>query len=203
MTLPTSYWYLQHFDVKSLQESVDWFNFMSYVSSVVFNLKHLIALTVCSRIFMEYGTNSRSLSVHTSLPILISRRLIWGWTCSGGLVCRPTRLSLEWHGWVIVLSQGRAGTKIIAKVTFSTVDRSHCQTHRVTFQMASANSLEVPILDHALAPLGFSMTERFKILLRKIACHRNGITQRELSGSPGTATSGFHTMIQIHSSRRK
>ncbi len=32
MTLPTSYWYLQHFDVKSLQDTVDWFNFMTYVS---------------------------------------------------------------------------------------------------------------------------------------------------------------------------
>ncbi|CAD6594277.1 MAG: hypothetical protein ASARMPREDX12_008557 [Alectoria sarmentosa] len=30
MTLPTSFWYLQHFDVNSLQEYVDWFNFMSY-----------------------------------------------------------------------------------------------------------------------------------------------------------------------------
>ena len=33
MTLPTSFWYLQHFDLNSIQESVDWFNFMSYVSS--------------------------------------------------------------------------------------------------------------------------------------------------------------------------
>lgn len=32
MTLPTSFWYLQHFDVKSIQDSVDWFNFMTYVS---------------------------------------------------------------------------------------------------------------------------------------------------------------------------
>lgn len=39
MTLPTSYWYLQHFDVKSLQESVDWFNFMSYVNSSHYNCK--------------------------------------------------------------------------------------------------------------------------------------------------------------------
>ncbi|KAI0467970.1 glycosyl hydrolases family 18-domain-containing protein [Xylaria cf. heliscus] len=30
MTLPTSFWYLQHFDVNSLQNYVDWFNFMSY-----------------------------------------------------------------------------------------------------------------------------------------------------------------------------
>jgi chitinase len=30
MTLPTSYWYLQHFDLKNIQDSVDWFNLMSY-----------------------------------------------------------------------------------------------------------------------------------------------------------------------------
>ncbi|KAJ6105101.1 hypothetical protein N7523_010175 [Penicillium sp. IBT 18751x] len=30
VTLPTSYWYLQHFDVVSIEPSVDWFNFMSY-----------------------------------------------------------------------------------------------------------------------------------------------------------------------------
>lgn len=30
VTLPTSYWYLQHFDLESLDSSVDWFNFMSY-----------------------------------------------------------------------------------------------------------------------------------------------------------------------------
>ncbi|KAK8137867.1 hypothetical protein PG984_001247 [Apiospora sp. TS-2023a] len=30
MTLPTSYWYLQHFDVAAIQPSVDWFNFMTY-----------------------------------------------------------------------------------------------------------------------------------------------------------------------------
>ncbi|KAI2635311.1 hypothetical protein GGS21DRAFT_489974 [Xylaria nigripes] len=30
MTLPTSYWYLQHFDLKNIQDNVDWFNLMSY-----------------------------------------------------------------------------------------------------------------------------------------------------------------------------
>ncbi|KAJ5901541.1 CAZyme family GH18 [Penicillium taxi] len=29
-TLPSSYWYLQHFDVVNMEASVDWFNFMSY-----------------------------------------------------------------------------------------------------------------------------------------------------------------------------
>ncbi|KAI1734037.1 glycosyl hydrolases family 18-domain-containing protein [Xylaria scruposa] len=30
VTLPTSYWYLQHFDVKGMQDHVDWFNLMAY-----------------------------------------------------------------------------------------------------------------------------------------------------------------------------
>ncbi|KAI1501196.1 hypothetical protein F5X99DRAFT_409340 [Biscogniauxia marginata] len=30
MMLPTSYWYLQHFDVNAMQDYVDWFNLMSY-----------------------------------------------------------------------------------------------------------------------------------------------------------------------------
>lgn len=30
MTLPTSYWYLQHFDLLGVQSSVDWFNLMAY-----------------------------------------------------------------------------------------------------------------------------------------------------------------------------
>lgn len=30
MTLPTSYWYLQHFDLAGIQPYVDWFNLMSY-----------------------------------------------------------------------------------------------------------------------------------------------------------------------------
>jgi chitinase len=30
MTLPTSYWYLQHFDLKGIQDHVDWFNLMAY-----------------------------------------------------------------------------------------------------------------------------------------------------------------------------
>ena len=30
MTLPTSYWYLQHFDLPGIQKSVDWFNLMAY-----------------------------------------------------------------------------------------------------------------------------------------------------------------------------
>lgn len=30
LTLPSSYWYLRHFDIKKLERSVDWFNIMSY-----------------------------------------------------------------------------------------------------------------------------------------------------------------------------
>ncbi|EFX05487.1 class 5 chitinase 1 [Grosmannia clavigera kw1407] len=30
VTIPTSYWYLQHFDVESMQTHIDWFNLMAY-----------------------------------------------------------------------------------------------------------------------------------------------------------------------------
>ncbi|KAJ6133076.1 hypothetical protein N7471_008291, partial [Penicillium samsonianum] len=30
LTLPASFWYLQHFDVKELEDAVDWFNIMTY-----------------------------------------------------------------------------------------------------------------------------------------------------------------------------
>lgn len=30
MTLPTSFWYLQHFDLPGIQDSIDWFNLMTY-----------------------------------------------------------------------------------------------------------------------------------------------------------------------------
>lgn len=30
LTIPTSYWYLQHFDIKNLVKHVDYFNYMSY-----------------------------------------------------------------------------------------------------------------------------------------------------------------------------
>lgn len=30
ITLPASYWYLQHFDLVNLAKNVDWFNVMSY-----------------------------------------------------------------------------------------------------------------------------------------------------------------------------
>ncbi|KAI5455806.1 chitinase [Mariannaea sp. PMI_226] len=30
MAIPASYWYLQHFDIKALENAVDWFNFMTY-----------------------------------------------------------------------------------------------------------------------------------------------------------------------------
>lgn len=33
-TLPISYWYLQHLDVKSLSESLDWLNMMSKLATL-------------------------------------------------------------------------------------------------------------------------------------------------------------------------
>lgn len=30
VTLPSSYWYLQHFDIVKIAKTIDWFNMMSY-----------------------------------------------------------------------------------------------------------------------------------------------------------------------------
>lgn len=40
-TLPSSYWYLQHFDVTKMQEFVDWFNVMSKYLPSTFLTKYL------------------------------------------------------------------------------------------------------------------------------------------------------------------
>ena len=105
MTLPTSFWYLQHFDVNSLQNSVDWFNFMTYV--IQCPTKERIPRLIGYRIFMGYGIASRNSWAPISPPIPTSLRLTWDWTCSGGLVSRPTRLFLDWRGYVTILEQMR------------------------------------------------------------------------------------------------
>jgi hypothetical protein len=51
VTLPTSYWYLQHFDLKGLQPNVDWFNLMSYDCksyNTKSSLSQLIGIFRCS-----------------------------------------------------------------------------------------------------------------------------------------------------------
>ncbi|RMX98024.1 hypothetical protein D0868_10329 [Hortaea werneckii] len=37
-TLPISYWYLQHFDVESLLENLDWLNMMSELATLTISL---------------------------------------------------------------------------------------------------------------------------------------------------------------------
>jgi chitinase len=39
VTLPSSYWYMQHFDIKGLEKSVDWFNMMLYDLHGTWDLK--------------------------------------------------------------------------------------------------------------------------------------------------------------------
>lgn len=35
VTFPSSFWYLQHFDVKAIEQAVDWINMMTYVFLLV------------------------------------------------------------------------------------------------------------------------------------------------------------------------
>ena len=47
MTLPTSYWYLQHFDLPGIQQHIDWFNLMgkSDQAGPFSTLKHSLSLS--------------------------------------------------------------------------------------------------------------------------------------------------------------
>ncbi|KAL8887506.1 MAG: hypothetical protein Q9215_004928 [Flavoplaca cf. flavocitrina] len=49
VTLPASFWYLRHFDVKAMQPYVDWFNIMTYDIHGTFTRKHQSAWSKCNR----------------------------------------------------------------------------------------------------------------------------------------------------------
>lgn len=63
---------------------------------------------------MEYGMLSHASLVHTLLLTPISPRLTWDWTYSGELVFKPTKLFLEWRGYVTNLTQHHANAMLMA-----------------------------------------------------------------------------------------
>ncbi|KAL8664747.1 MAG: hypothetical protein Q9202_002749 [Teloschistes flavicans] len=87
MTLPTSFWYLQHFDVKSIQDSVDWFNFMTYDLHGTWDSQ--------SRFLGPY------LAPHTNLTeIDLGLDLLW----RAGVQSNKVVLGLAWYGRSFTLS---------------------------------------------------------------------------------------------------
>lgn len=93
ITLPTSYWYLQHFDVKSLQDSVDWFNFMTYDLHGVWDAQ--------SRFL---GPN---LAPHTNLTeIDLGLDLLW----RAGVQADKVVLGLGWYGRSFTLTSPSCNT---------------------------------------------------------------------------------------------
>lgn len=66
MTLPTSYWYLQHFDLVGIQQNIDWFNLMCKSERVglLSEQEHSLILPCQHMTFMVHGTRPRSFSVH-------------------------------------------------------------------------------------------------------------------------------------------
>lgn len=91
MTLPTSYWYLQHFDLKNIQDSVDWFNLMSYDCKLKLPLL-VVILTVQQ--CMAFGTLNLKHLAPTLHLTLMSRRLILDWISFGELGSRQVKWSL-------------------------------------------------------------------------------------------------------------
>ncbi|KAF6235801.1 hypothetical protein HO173_005996 [Letharia columbiana] len=93
MTLPTSFWYLQHFDVNSLQESVDWFNFMSYDLHGVWDAQ--------SQFVGPY------IAPHTNLTeIDLGLDLLW----RAGVQADKVTLGMAWYGRSFTLSDPSCNT---------------------------------------------------------------------------------------------
>ncbi|KAM0798075.1 glycoside hydrolase superfamily [Usnea florida] len=93
MTLPTSYWYLQHFNVNSLQESVDWFNFMTYDLHGVWDKQ--------SQFVGPY------IAPHTNLTeIDLGLDLLW----RAGVQADKVTLGMAWYGRSFTLSDPTCNT---------------------------------------------------------------------------------------------
>ncbi|CAF9915092.1 MAG: hypothetical protein ALECFALPRED_009976 [Alectoria fallacina] len=93
MTLPTSFWYLQHFDVNLLQEYVDWFNFMSYDLHGVWDAQ--------SQFVGPY------IAPHTNLTeIDLGLDLLW----RAGVEADKVNLGMAWYGRSFTLSDPSCNT---------------------------------------------------------------------------------------------
>ncbi|KAL8726295.1 MAG: hypothetical protein Q9166_006797 [cf. Caloplaca sp. 2 TL-2023] len=93
MTLPTSFWYLQHFDVKSIEDSVDWFNFMTYDLHGTWDAQ--------SRFLGPY------LAPHTNLTeIDLGLDLLW----RAGVQSNKVVLGLAWYGRSFTLADSSCNT---------------------------------------------------------------------------------------------
>ncbi|OAQ59091.1 chitinase [Purpureocillium lilacinum] len=96
ITIPISYWYLQHFDIKSLQRSVDWFNVMSYDLHGAWDLS------------TDYGKEHGAfVNAHTNLTeIRDSLDLLWRNSIHPSMVT----LGLAFYGRTATLASSRCTT---------------------------------------------------------------------------------------------
>ncbi|KAH6658131.1 glycoside hydrolase superfamily [Truncatella angustata] len=93
MTLPTSYWYLQHFDLSAIQSNVDWFNFMAYDLHGVWDAQS-----------KALGPN---LATHTNITeIDLGLDLLW----RAGVEPDKVVLGLGWYGRSFTLSDPSCNT---------------------------------------------------------------------------------------------
>ncbi|ROW01932.1 hypothetical protein VMCG_05588 [Cytospora schulzeri] len=93
MTLPTSYWYLQHFDLEAIQPNVDWFNFMAYDLHGVWDAQ--------SKFVGPY------IAPHTNITeIDIGLDLLW----RAGVKPEKLVLGLGWYGRSFTLSSPSCNT---------------------------------------------------------------------------------------------
>lgn len=73
LTLPSSYWYMQHFDIVGLEPHVDWFNVMTY-DIRKWKLDHLNSKIIANQsdnLQMELGTGTSPHLVRKPKPTRI------------------------------------------------------------------------------------------------------------------------------------
>ena len=82
--IPSSYWYMQNFDIVNLVKVVDWFNVMTYDlhGTWYVDFVKLFAQVVA---YAHLGIRQTSSLVPSSMPIQILPRLIKLWICFGAI----------------------------------------------------------------------------------------------------------------------
>lgn len=171
MTLPTSYWYLRHFDVKAIQDYVDWYVqhhyiFLIFASAGSGSWCPSQAVNLFSTQLTRHRFNLMSYDLHGT----------WD---KGSLLAPHTNLTeidlgldLLWRAGVqsnnVVLGQGWVSMPLLpryclqADTVNSTDVRSSSSNRHATLPMEYAFSVEVQMLVHAATPQEYSTTKRFK-----------------------------------------
>jgi len=169
MTLPTSFWYLQHFDLPGIQQHIDWFNLMAYDLHGVWDKD--------SKWVGPY------IAPHTNITeIDLGLDLLWraGVTPDKVILGQGVSKShLSKAHELLFFNQGEMIT-LLTLLDLSGMDVAlRLQIRLAPHQMACVNSQEPPILDPVLTQEVSSIIRRSTTSFPRITSTQFGIRQLE------------------------